>query len=52
MIDVNVHETRKSEYYDMLAWMGLLGTEDGQIRESRSRDGELYEDFEFSYDDI
>lgn len=52
MIDTNVHETRKSEYYDMLAWMGLLGTEDGQIRDSRSRDAELYEDFEFSYNDI
>ena len=52
MIDTEVQEVRKSEYYNILAWMGLLGTEDSQIRESRSHDTELYEDFEFSYEDI
>lgn len=52
LIDNEVHETRKSEYYDMLAWMGLLGTEEAQINAVRSQDAELYEDLEFSYGDI
>ena len=52
MIDTEVHEVRKSEYFDILAWMGLLGTEDGQIRATRSHDAELYEDLDFSYEDI
>ena len=52
MIDTEVHEARRSEYFNMLAWMSLLGTEDGQIRATRSHDAELYEDLDLTYEDI
>lgn len=49
---MRVTETRKSEMYTTLAWMGLLSTEERRIRYIRERSADSYEDLDLNYDDI
>lgn len=45
-------EERRSEMFNLLAWMGLLSTEERRIRKFRDADDELYEHLDLTYDDI
>lgn len=47
-----ITETRNSELYNTLAWMGLLSTEERRIREIRENSEDLYEKLDVSNDDI
>ena len=45
-------EDRRSEMFNLLAWMGLLSTEERRIRKFREADDSLYEHLDLTYDDI
>lgn len=49
---MRVVETRKSEMYTTLAWMGLLSTEERRIRAIRENNDNAYERLDLNYDDI
>lgn len=49
---MHITETRKSELYNTLAWMGLLSTEEYRIREVRNSTFDRYFDLDLSNDDI
>lgn len=49
---MRVVETRKSEMYTTLAWMGLLSTEERRIRAIREHNADAYEKLDLNYDDI
>lgn len=48
---MDIKETRQSELYNILAWMGLLCTEEKRIRTVRENTT-IYEDLDLNYDDI
>ena len=49
---MHISETRKSELFNTLAWMGLLSTEEYRIREVRNAPFDRYIDLDLTNDDI
>lgn len=52
LISLVLKEERRSELFNLLAWMGLLSTEERRIRLTRESDIELYEKLDLTYEDI
>ena len=49
---MHITETRNSELFNTLSWMGLLSTEEYRIREVRSAPFDRYIDLDLNLDDI
>lgn len=49
---MNIQETRKSDLFNIISWLGLLCTEERRIRQVREEGHNIYEPLDLTYDDV